>query len=100
MKENYINYEHALKTLELETVQSRRENLCLKFAQKCLKNPKMSQLFPPNNKQHIMKTRESEHFKVNHANTNRLQQSPILYMQNLLNNEVKRKKQEELQWNI
>ena len=41
LKENYINYEHALKTLELETLQSRREHLCLKFAQKSFRNPKM-----------------------------------------------------------
>ena len=38
LKDNYINYEHALKTLELETLKSKREHLCLKLAQKILKN--------------------------------------------------------------
>ena len=47
-----------------------------------------------------MKTQVSEHFKFVHGNTNRLQQSPILCRHKLLKNEVKRKKQEELQWNI
>ena len=100
LKEDFRNYEHALNTLELEKLTIRREHLCLKFAQKCLKNPKMAKLFPPNKKEHNMKTRESEHFDVFHANTKRLQQSPIIYMQKLLNNEVRRKKEEELQWNI
>ena len=58
----------------------------------------MKQLFPPNIKTHTMKTRHSEHFEVFHAHTERLKQSPILYMQNLLNNEVERMKQEERQW--
>ena len=100
LKEHYKNYEHALKEIDLETLKTRREHLCLKFAQKCLKNPKMAKLFPPNNKTHSMKTRESEHFQVNHANTERLKQSPILYMQNLLNMEVKRRNHENTLWNV
>ena len=55
----------------------------------------MKELFPPNIKTHIMETRDCEHFEVFHSDTERLKQSPILYMQNLLNIEVKRKKQEE-----
>ena len=100
LKEDLRNYEQALNTLGLETLKTRREKLCLNFAPHFLKNQKMAKLCPPSKKEHIMKTQESEHFEVFHANTNRLQQSPILYMQNLLNNEFKRKMQEELQWNI
>ena len=40
----------------------------------------MKHLFPPNDKCHIMKTRNQEQFKVFKANTNRLQKSPIIYM--------------------
>ena len=45
-----------------------------------------------------METRDFEHFQVLHVNTERLKQCPILYMQNQLNGEVKRKKQEERNW--
>ena len=100
LKDSYKSYENALETLELESLASRRENLSLIFAQKCLKNPKMKYLFPPNNKTHEMKTRESEDFYVNHTNTTRLQRSPITYMQNLLNKEVHRRKIAEEQWCI
>ena len=38
-----------------------------------------------NNKTHPMNTRFPELYEVNHANTGRLQDSPFIYMQNLLN---------------
>ena len=36
----YNNYEKALNLLELESLQDRRESLCLRFAQKCVKMKK------------------------------------------------------------
>ena len=42
-------------------------------------------MFPENVKQHEMKTRKIDKFKVQFALTNRLQKSPITYMQKLLN---------------
>ena len=58
----------------------------------------MKHLFPPNDKYHMMETRKYEHFKVFKANTNRLQESPIIYMQNLLNAEVKRTLEQDDIW--
>ena len=63
----------------------RREQLCLNFAKRCLENPKLTGIFPRNEKIHEMKTRDSEEFKVQFANTTRLKNSPIIYMQRLLN---------------
>ena len=40
-----------------------------------------------------MKTRNHEHFKVMHENTKRMQESPIIYIQNQLNIEIKRKQE-------
>ena len=74
--------------------------LMLKFAQNSFKNPKMKSLFPPNKSTHTMKTRDHEHFKVFHANTNRYKESPIIYIQNLLNNEIKRRQEEDKMWTI
>ena len=45
--------------------------------------------FQKNTKVHQMDTRNQEIFNVNNANTARLQQSPIIYMQNLLNQNAK-----------
>ena len=100
LKDKYISHENALITLELETLKERREYLCLNFARKCLKNKKMKHLFPPNDSKHIMKPRNYEHFKVLFARTNRFKESPIIYMQNILNREIKRKKDQDKIWNI
>ena len=70
----------------------------LKFAQKCLTNPKMKSLFPPNKSSHTMELRDHEHFQVFHANTNRYKESPIIYMQNLLNNEIKQRQEADKIW--
>ena len=42
-------------------------------------------MFPLNNKNHEMQTRETEKYHVQFANTARLQNSSIIYMQRLLN---------------
>ena len=85
LQEKYIFYEHALETLDLECLNDRRENLCLQFAKKCLRNEKMKDLFPKNQKEHPMITRFQENYEVENAHTSRLQNSPVVYMQRLLN---------------
>ena len=55
----------------------------------------MKHLFPPNDKSHIIKTRNHEQFKVFKANTNRLQKSPMIYMQTSLNTAVRRISEED-----
>ena len=82
---SYSGYEQALAELGILSLDERRENLCRNFARKCLKNNKAKHMFPTNENQHGMKTRNYEEFKVQHANTGRLQKSPLIYMQNLLN---------------
>ena len=74
-----------LEMEEAEHPSLRRKNLCLEFAKKCLKNEKMKSLLCENENIHQMKTRKREKFKVNHAKTSRLMNSPIIYMQRLLN---------------
>ena len=81
----YVGYKDALLKLDIEKLSDRREELCLKFAQKCIKNPKTKHMFPESAKNHTMKTRMEEKFKVEHANTERLRKSSIIYMQHLLN---------------
>ena len=83
----YISYEQALQKLDLEHLDDRRKSLCLNFAKKCCKNRKTSNMFPKNERKHIMDTRNPEQFKVQHANTDRLLKSSIIYIQYLLNDD-------------
>ena len=85
LQEKYYTYENALTILELESLSERREYLCLQFAKKCLTDPKMKNQFQLNKKSHPMMTRFPEMYEVDHANTKRLQDSPIINMQKLLN---------------
>ena len=52
---------------------------------KSLKHDKLKQLFPVCKSNHSMKKRNQRKFKVNYARTERYKRSPIVYMQNLLN---------------
>ena len=63
-----------------------RQKLCLNFALKCAKNPKTKKMFPIREKEHEMETRKGEKYLVQHTNTERLKNSSIIDMQNLLNN--------------
>ena len=88
----FINYENALLRTNLETLEKRRESLCLKFAKKCTQNEKTFNMFPINKIYHSMKLRNQEKYVVKFANTDRLKNSAIPYMQRLLNNEINTKK--------
>ena len=73
-------------------LSERREQLCLNFAQKCLKNPKTRHMFPVNKKDHKMETRRPDKYEVQHANTERFRKSSIIYMQHLLNEDAEKRK--------
>ena len=88
-QERYESYRKALAQLQIETLETRREELCLNFAQKCLKNEKMKKMFPLSSKDHNMKKRDHEKYQVQFALTDRLKDSPVIYMQRLLNQNEK-----------
>ena len=83
--EKYQNYKKSLNVLGLETLKERRKSLCLRFALKSLENENEMKMFPMNEKVHKMKTRKSDILKVQHANTSRLKNSALVYMQNIVN---------------
>ena len=91
--DNYVSYDNALKVLKLQSLKERREELCIKFADKCLQVPKLSRMFPRNLHGHDMKKRSSECFQVKRGLTNRLRNSAIPYMQRLLNEKEKRRRE-------
>ena len=85
LRDKYIDYESSLKVLDMESLDERRKTLCLNFALKCTKHEKAKHMFPQKTKSHRMNTRNCEKFQVQHSKTERLQKSPIIYMQTLLN---------------
>ena len=80
----YCSYNNALEVLNLETLESRRNKLCLKFALKSEKHEKFQSWFKKNTKN--VNTRHPAmkycNVKANHA---RFEKSPISYLTNLLN---------------
>ena len=79
----YENFEKALERLNLENLQKRREKLCIKFAQKCTKNERTTQMFPK--KTYLKSTKNAEEYVVNFAKTTRYLKSAIPQMQRRLN---------------
>ena len=55
--EGYESYTKALNTLNLVTLEERREYLCLNFARRCTKNEKTQKMFPLKSKVHNMETK-------------------------------------------
>ena len=84
---HYENYEEALEKADLESLEKRREQLSKQFAKKSMnsENIRANDMFPEKQKEHQMNLRKEEEYKVDFANTNRLQKSSIPYMQRLLN---------------
>jgi hypothetical protein len=82
-KDQYNGYLNDLLKLGLEDLNQRRQNLCLEFTQKCTKHDKLQHKFPKHQKEHSMETRCNAVYKVQLANTSRLQNSAIIYMQKL-----------------
>ena len=88
LRDNYISYESALNKVGLQCLVERREILCLKFAQSCVKHDLMKDIFPLNDIEYHVDTRNREVYKESKANTGRLQRSAVPYMTRLLNNQV------------
>ena len=82
---NYKGFNEGLKKLNLKRLDIRRENLCLNFARKCLKNEKLKNMFPKRSKIHNMKLRQGEILKIKKKKTSRYEKSAIPYLTKLLN---------------
>ena len=81
---NYTNYPLALEKLELETLEARREKLCMKFAIKSSKNIKHKNWFKLNEKTTTTRQTQPRYCPV-YSNTARFENSPISYLTKLLN---------------
>ena len=67
----FTDYENALIVTGLESLDRRREYLCLNFAKGCLKHEQMKEMFPLNPCDYDIETRCRERFSVTKANSER-----------------------------
>ena len=85
LKDDYTDYSSALQLCSLISLKDRRQHLCKSFAKKCTKSEKTSDMFPL--RKNIHHIRHPEKYVVFPANTKRLANSAIPYMQRLLNSD-------------
>ena len=79
----------SLLKLNLQTLEERRRELCLNFAKNGIKHKTLIDLFPEKKNIHPMEKRYQDKYQVTKANTDRMRNSSIIYMQNLLNEDAK-----------
>ena len=89
LKERYTNdengYTNALLMLNLETLEKRRTDLSLNFAQNCIKNEKMTEYFHEKKNVHSIDLRNTEKYEVFSANTDRMRDSSIINIRVTIN---------------
>ena len=79
----FVSYEYCLETNEAETLERRRDKLCLNFAEACLKNDKFSKWFPKG-----VVTRNKTSYQEPEAKTKRYKKSAIPHLVRLLNSRI------------
>ena len=84
---NYRGYEEALKSLNLKSLESRREELCLKFAKKSVKCQKFENWFVEAVKTGKLtrSKRVCNGYKPIRFRTERCRNSPLPFLTSLLN---------------
>ena len=88
--DKYLSYKLALSTLGLETLQSRRDKLCLNFARKSEKHTKFQNWFKPSKVSQDTRQEKFKYCDVK-AQHNRFSKSPLSYLTHLLNEYHSRK---------
>ena len=80
----YDNHEAALERLDIETLEKRRKDICVKFAKSIEKSDKFSNWLQPTAR--ATKTSVRVRYFVPHVRTKAYQTSPLIYLTELLNN--------------
>ena len=82
---NKNTYEENLNELKIQTLKERRNTLSLNFAKNCLLNEKTKNMFIKNKQAHTMKLRKSEKYQIKRTRTERMKNSPLVFMTKQLN---------------
>ena len=83
---NYTSYKASLRKMNMEDLESRRLKLLTRFSKKSVQHEKMRSFFQPNI--NTYNTRKKEKYKVTQANTKRFQNSCIINMQKIENEQA------------
>ena len=83
-----FSYSKALKETGLPSLAARREGIVEKFATKLATNASFARCFPAQ-KPSTYTLRKEKKYKEEHANTERLYNSPIFFYRRMLNNGMK-----------
>ena len=94
LRNEYKDYEDALKKSGLLSLEERREVIGLRFVKNSLKNANFSKLFPLKEFKHVMDVRNPLKYHVIKANTERYRRSTIPFLQRQLNREYLKRKSE------
>ena len=81
--DQYVNYRNALESTNLQTLEARRDKLCLKFGIKAEKNDKHKNWFKLKPK--LFTRQDGSKYRDVIARTNRLKKSPICHLTGILN---------------
>ena len=84
--QQYKSYRSALKQLQMDSLFSRRNKLCKKFAKKSLKHSKFSKWFKPNTRTTVTRGKSTKFCEV-YCRTDRFKKSPISFLTDILNNQ-------------
>ena len=97
LRNEYNDYEEALRLTGLQSLDSRRDMIGLRFVKNSLRNANFSKLFPLKKINHVMSVRNPLKYHINKANTERYKRSTIPYLQRLLNKDSQKRKSEFIQ---
>ena len=96
MGSKLTTYKESLKKLKIQSLDDKRESLCLGFAKKCLKNEKVKNMFPIKKSKDQMELRKTNKSKTGKTNIKRFKNLAIPYMRRLLNKEWKERQESEM----
>ena len=89
MGKQYTTYDEALHDCGLDTLETRREQLCLKFFKSLITSDKFSSWVPPTRGSlHQRNLRSANKLSLPKCNTSRCKNSPMVYMIDLWNKEL------------
>ena len=76
----------------METLNKRRESICLKFAKNGLKNEKVKDIFQKTDSKHKMMKRKQRKFRTKRIRTDKHKKSAVPYMTDLLNKDAEERR--------
>ena len=85
LRQRYTSYEDAIHICGLESLEDRRENHCLRFAEKLTNSKRTNDLPPVRRESHTHNLRNAHHYSHLRTRTTRFKNSPIPHFINLLN---------------